>query len=198
MNRRDAIRQTALIMGYAVSASAASAVMAGCEVSQEPDWQPAFLSPEQANLVAEISERIVPRTTTPGAKDVFVDRFIDAMLGGYMKQKDVDAFMKGLADIDKRSQDKHQKPFASIPDADKDAILTDLATEAEEKMKELGQLNRDSKMPKHFFIAAKELALLGYFSSEKVGKEVLKWDPVPGQFQGCIPLSDTGGVSWTI
>lgn len=185
-------------MGYAVSASAASAVMAGCEVSQEASWQPSFLSPEQANLVAEISERIVPRTSTPGAKDVFVDRFIDVLLGNYMKQEDVDAFMEGLTDIDKRSQDQHQKPFASIPDADKDAILTKLATEADEKMKALGQLNRDSKMPKHFFIAAKELALLGYFSSEKVGKEVLKWDPVPGQFQGCIPLSDTGGVSWTI
>lgn len=193
MNRRDAIRQTALIMGYAVSASAASAVLAGCEVEQGDGWKPSFLNPEEAKLVAEIAERIVPRTTTPGAKDVYVDRFIDTMLANFMKEKEVSIFKEGLKDIDARSQSSHNDSFVSIPDKDKDAILTTLAAEAKASMK-----GKDPKAPKPFFSEIRSLSYLGYFSSEKVGKEVLAYDPVPGGYQNCIPLEQNGGVNWAI
>ncbi|MEM6805619.1 MAG: gluconate 2-dehydrogenase subunit 3 family protein [Bacteroidota bacterium] len=198
MNRREAIRQTALLMGYAVSASAVAGVMAGCEVEQTDSWSPSYMSPLEARNLTELSERIVPRTTTPGAKDVGIHQFIDIMLGEYLKEKEVVAFKAGLADLEKRSQSAHQKSFDSISDEEKDAIITELANEAEAKMKAMGPLNRDSKMPKDFFIMAKELSLLGYFSSEKVGIEVLDFLPVPGAYSGCIPLSETKGVNWAI
>lgn len=198
MNRREAIRQTALLMGYAVSASAAAGVMAGCEVEQKENWTPKYISSEEASLIAEISERIIPRTDTPGAKDVGVHKFIDIMLGEYLKPKEVEAFKAGLADVERRCRETYSKAFVDVSDREKDAIISTLASEAEAKMKAMGPLNRDSKMPKDFFIMAKELSLLGYFSSEKVGKEVLNYLPVPGGYSGCIPLSETNGVSWAI
>jgi len=39
--------------------------------------------------------------------------------------------------------------------------------------------------------------LFGYYTSEKVGEEILSYDPVPGVFQGCIPLSDVGNA-WSL
>ena len=36
-----------------------------------------------------------------------------------------------------------------------------------------------------------------YFTSEPVGKNVLHYDPIPGQFAGCVPISEVGNVSWT-
>jgi hypothetical protein len=30
-----------------------------------------------------------------------------------------------------------------------------------------------------------------------VGKEVLNYDPVPGHYDGCVPLSDIGNA-WTL
>jgi len=188
MNRRDAIKQTALIMGYAVSASAVSAVVAGCEVNQEPSWTPAVLSQEQSDMLAEITERILPRTTTPGAKDVYVHRFIDVLLDKYMPKDEVDQFIKGLDSVNTKSQAAYQKPFIDLSDENKDAILTDLHAEAE-KM---------GRTPTPFFNAVKELTLVGYFTSEKVGKEVLNWDPVPGKYDNCIPLEQNGGVNWAI
>ncbi len=48
-----------------------------------------------------------------------------------------------------------------------------------------------------FALAVRNLALLGFFTSEKIGKEVLNFDPIPGGFQPCIPLSEVGNA-WTI
>jgi hypothetical protein len=50
---------------------------------------------------------------------------------------------------------------------------------------------------KTFFHLIKELTLLGYFTAEPVGKNVLHYDPIPGRYQGCIPISEVGNVSWT-
>jgi hypothetical protein len=43
-----------------------------------------------------------------------------------------------------------------------------------------------------FYRMMKELALLGYFQSERISKEVLSYDPTPGPYIGCMPYSDVG------
>ena len=85
MNRRDALKQTALLTGYALSASTIASIMNGCKASGDPAWVPQFLTEEQGALVAEMAECLIPRTDTPGAKDVFVHEFIDLMLKDYVK-----------------------------------------------------------------------------------------------------------------
>lgn len=197
MNRRDAIKQTALIMGFAVSASAASAVLAGCEVEQGVSWKPAFLTPKQASSVAEIAERIIPKTTTPGAKDVLVDRFIDVMLEKYLKKAEVSQFMTGLAEVDSKSMAAHNKAFVDLSDDEKDGILKTMAGEASEMIKNRKPSGNAAPPAKPFFTAVKELSILGYFSSEEVGKNVLAYDPIPGGYQNCIPLEQNGGVNWS-
>jgi len=42
----------------------------------------------------------------------------------------------------------------------------------------------------------KSIAIWAYFSSEKIGKEVLNYDPIPQAFLGCIPLAEVGN-RWT-
>ena len=49
-----------------------------------------------------------------------------------------------------------------------------------------------------FFAKMKELTLTGYFTSEKVGKEVLNYDPIPGDYKGCRDIEEVGNVNWTI
>jgi hypothetical protein len=46
-------------------------------------------------------------------------------------------------------------------------------------------------------MVVREFALLGYYSSEQIGKEVLVFDPIPGGYKPCIPLSEVGNA-WTI
>ena len=212
MTRRDAIKQTALVLGYAVSASAAAGVMAGCEAPAGETWMPSFVSPEEGEILAQIAECIVPRTGTgenamPGARDVNAHRFIDVMVKSYVRPKEQASFMEGLAQINTKSQAAHQKNFLELNSDQQNAFLVSIAKEEEEEMKKRKQ--GEEEMPgaeigategatKGFFQQMKELTLLGYFSSEKVGKEVLNFDPIPSAYDGCIDISTVGNVNWAI
>jgi hypothetical protein len=39
--------------------------------------------------------------------------------------------------------------------------------------------------------------VLGYFTSEQVGRNVLLYDPVPGRYDGCVPIDQVGRRNWT-
>ncbi|MDX1409330.1 MAG: hypothetical protein R3330_14385, partial [Saprospiraceae bacterium] len=71
MDRREALKTTSWLLGLSVSASAVAAVMQGCTADQTQSvgagtpWEPLFLEPDDVQLVGELSETILPRTTTP-------------------------------------------------------------------------------------------------------------------------------------
>ena len=46
-------------------------------------------------------------------------------------------------------------------------------------------------------LTVQELVITGYFTSEQVGKTVLHYDPIPGRYDACIPISEVGNVNWT-
>jgi hypothetical protein len=48
-----------------------------------------------------------------------------------------------------------------------------------------------------FFQLIRDLTLLGYFTSEAVGRHVTHYNPIPGPFQGCVPLAELGNRAWT-
>jgi len=100
MDRREAIKRTALLMGGVVSASAIAGVLNGCAAKPSIDWKPVFLSKDQANIVSEIAEIIIPKTDTPGAKETGVPAFIDLMLKEVYAKEDQDRFLAGLKAFD--------------------------------------------------------------------------------------------------
>ena len=55
----------------------------------------------------------------------------------------------------------------------------------------------DTYLTYKFLFSVRYYTLFGDYTSEKVGKEVLNYDPVPGSYQACIPLEDIGN-SWTL
>jgi len=190
MKRRDAIKRTALIMGYAVSASAIAGVMGGCQADKALDWTPKFLSATQQKTLSEATERILPKTKTPGAKDVMVDRFIDELMHFIYKPEESKAFSDGLDKLEADAQAAHNSSFADLEDAKKDALLTTAMNAAKAEKEK----NPNAEIPP-FFSSLKQLTFLGYFNSEEIGEKVLAYDPVPGTYQGCIPLE---GNAWSL
>ncbi len=50
-----------------------------------------------------------------------------------------------------------------------------------------------------FILTMKELALLGFFTSEVGATQILQYLPVPGSLRSCIPLSEAGnGKTWAV
>ena len=52
--------------------------------------------------------------------------------------------------------------------------------------------------PAGFFRLIRSATILGYFTSEEVGRKVLHYDPVPGRYEGCIPIDQVGRRNWTV
>lgn len=181
MNRRRAIKQVSSVMGGALSGSLILGVMSGCKAEVALDWTPEALTPQETMITATLAELILPATSTPGAKEARVERFIDTMIAGYLTEAQRSEFMNGLAKLEKRK-------FLKKTPAEQREIVAELALEARKQKENSGT--------KPFFLLAKEMTLLGFFTSEIGATQVLIYDPVPGGYQGCVPLSEVGGKTW--
>lgn len=130
MNRREALRRAAFLLGGTISAPTLAGVLAGCgrdtpSAKGETTWTPKALSAEQQEMVAGIAEHILPETDTPGARAAGVDRFVDAMLADYYPPEKRQEFLAGLTRMDERAQRAYQKRYLqSTPEQQRELLAT--------------------------------------------------------------------------
>ncbi len=191
IDRREALRKTALLMGAAVSASALTGILQGCKAAPELTYKPDFFTEDQARLISEVAEIIIPKTDTPGAKDAGVPGFIDQMLKECYKKEDQDEYLKGLAEFDAAAKAAYGDTFNECDAKQQTEFVLAQHADAIAKSK------ADPSMKRPFILATKELTLLGFFTSEPGATQVLQYEAVPGSYKGCIPLSEAGnGKTW--
>jgi hypothetical protein len=186
MERRDILKASAIFLGYGLVGGASIAVLNGCKADNSTDWSPSFFTEDEIAILAEASERIIPKTDTPGAKDALVHRFMDEALQNNYKAEDQLKFKEGVAVFDALSSDMFQSKFVAISDEQKDQILQHLVDASKNK--------KENEVIGDIFPHLKSLVVAGFFTSEVGATKALIYDPIPGPYQGCIPLSDVGGV----
>ena len=194
MNRRDAIKQTALILGYTVSASSIAGLMQGCQPTETHTWTPKVVTPEQGDLLKVVTELIMPGSENSlGANDVYVHEFIDLMMAGHLEPEEVEVLTAGMASLESAatSISAGAKSFVQLEAAQQNDILQSYANTAKEDL-------MAAKGEPVFWPKMMELTLLGYFSSERVGREMLAYDPIPGMYLDCMPLEENGGKAWAL
>lgn len=186
MDRREALQRAGLVLGYAVSAPVLAGIMNGCKAAPDLTYKPDFFTEDQARLVSEVAEIIIPRTDTPGAKDVGVPGFIDKILKECYKKEDQDRFLSGLKSFDDEAMETYGDSFLDLePSQQHEHVkkIHDLAITVSEKS-ELKE--------RPFILMIKELTVTGFFTSERGATEVLQYNPVPGAYHGCVPLAEVG------
>lgn len=190
INRRDVLRSITLLTGYTLTAGATSAFLAGCKTDPKSEVSASgaakFLTDDEYALVSEISERILPKTDTPGAKDAGVPDYIELAVKSFYKAEDQSKFRENLKTFDKTSNDKYKKNFVQLSDENKDDVLKMLAEE----------WKKDDSKP-HIFKELRDLTVTGYCTSEAGAKQLLKYDPIPGPYQADIDRKTVGGV-WAL
>ncbi len=180
LQRREILRRAAWLLGGAISAPAALAVLQGCSAKQEPGAaaQLKYLQAPEFAVVAEIAEILIPKTDTSGAKDAGVPAFIDVALDALYPKEDLERFRSGLAEFESGAA-ASGKPF----------LEQDAAARAEFVRKSLDTALAAPRNPKPFLLMTRELALLGYFTSQVGITENMEYVPVPTAYHGCVPLS---------
>ncbi len=182
--RREALRRTALIMGGAVTAPTMLGILTGCTVSNEPNWTPAFFDQDQAVTVMDIVDIIIPKTDTPGALEVGVPKFIESMVQDIYEENRQTEFMEGLGEFISSVESEQGSPFIELDKETKVIIVTSLNKAA------VNHTNEGVK--EKFYMTVKELSVSGFCLSEAGATQVLKYDKVPGEYQGCVPFEEVG------
>jgi hypothetical protein len=175
-----------MVLGYAVATPTLVGVLNGCKATPELTFKPVFLTEDQARLVAEVAEIILPKTDTPGAKDVGVPGFIDVMLKDCYKKEDQDRFLSGLSEFDNEAKTAFGDTFLDL----------DPARQAEHVKKihdaAIAAAQSGEVKDRPFILMVKELTVTGFFTSEVGATQVLQYAPVPGAYHGCVPLAEVG------
>ncbi|CAH0997986.1 hypothetical protein EMA8858_04121 [Emticicia aquatica] len=195
MNRREYIKNTALTLGLGVSGITLSEIFVSCTKEAKLTWKPVFLSLKHAEIIAEIAETILPKTKTPGAKELGVPQFIDKMVNDTMDSSSKEQFVNDLVNFNDNCQSKYGKSFVELDQSKREEYLLALDKESPRTGMSLWGINLEPDAPKPtFYKKVKSLTLFGFYTSESIGKNVFGFDPVPGDYIACMPLK--GQNSW--
>ena len=188
MNRRNALKNASLILGYSLTAPAIIGILNGCKPEPKvPDWKPKFLTIDQVKMLKTFADTIIPKTDTPSASEVGVVEFIDEMTADYLEAEGQTMFRAGL---EKMQTIGDTKSFDQLNESEREDHISKLEAASIEALKE-------QEPEENFFATLKGFIITGYMLSEKIGTEVLAYDPIPGNYDGCIPLEQNGGKNWS-
>ncbi|MEG2803413.1 gluconate 2-dehydrogenase subunit 3 family protein [Stenotrophomonas sp.] len=141
-----------------------------------------MFSATEVGTLDEIAETILPRTTTPGAKEAAAGAFMAQFVTDCYTARQQATFRAGLADIDKRAGGR----FVSLAAPARAELLRALDAEAKARaveVTETGTAEEGDAMP-HYFTMIKQLAIFGFFTSKVGATEVLRYVAVPGRYDG--------------
>ena len=138
------------------------------------------INTDQEAMLAELAESIIPKTTTPGAKDVYAHLFVLKMLDDCRSKEDQQQFVKGLEAFDAFAKEKTGKTFLKANAAERASVLEEI------------EKSKDVKDDQHFFYSTmKRYTIQAYTSSEFYLTNVQVYEMVPSRYHGCVPVKQS-------
>jgi hypothetical protein len=185
MTRRQIIKQISFLTGASVIGG--EFFLSGCKSKDKKVT--GLFSPADILFFDEFAETIIPKTSTPGAKDAEVGKFMASYSTDCYDELQLRIVNDGIEKINNESIDKYGKGFLQINAAQKQELLTEIDAEA----KKYNETRKEQ--PPHYFTLMKQMVLLGFFTSKPGAMQVLRYVPVPGKYVGCIDHKK-GETSW--
>ncbi len=192
MNRREAIKNTAGLVGTVSLSASFIGLLQSCKETPRLDWSPIAVSSDHARMVNRLVDMILPRTSTPGGIDMKVDMFIDLVLGKMMDQEGRDNFVANLTEFNNKCTETSGKGINDLAEEDLKKFLLNEEKASPKFNRAVWGTAVGTQKPVGFYRGLKSMILWGYFTSEKIGRDVLYYDPIPQTFQGCISFSEIG------
>jgi len=121
MNRREAVRRIALLMGGAMIGS--RLILSGQTM---PDKKSAAFTDDDKALLDEIGETILPATDIPGAKAVGIGAFMAMMVNDCYSDKEQAEFVAGMAKVNDACSAKYGKTFLASQPSERTALLNEI------------------------------------------------------------------------
>jgi hypothetical protein len=154
-------------------------------------------------LLDEIADTILPETSTPGAKAANTGAFMALMVTDVYSDRDQQVFRDGLRQLDAACRAATGGGFMQAAAAKRLELLQLLDREQKTAMEERSNPARTrypaapaaADAPAHYFRMMKELALLGYFTSEIGYTQAMRYRETPARYDPDVPQAP-GDKSW--
>jgi hypothetical protein len=172
LNRREALKQFVFV-------SAGMALIPSCMQDRSKSsllLKKINISSADESMLAELSETIIPKTKSPGAKDISAHLFVLKMVDDCTKKEDQEKFVKGLKEFNDLCKATVGKEFITCSADERSKVLTSIIAKKDEE----NDLNL-------FFKTVKRYTIQAYTSSDFFLTKVQVYELVPGRFHGCVP-----------
>jgi hypothetical protein len=172
-NRRVAIQQLLMIW-------AGLALLPACLHNEQKVSIPLKdiqITPDDEQMLAELAETILPKTDTPGAKELAAHLFALKMVDDCYTKGNQEKYIQGMKDFESFVMKKTGKSFIenNIPERQAVVASLDLQKPATDGMT-------------FFYQSTKKLTVQAYTTCEYFMTRIRGYKMIPGKFQGCVPL----------
>lgn len=182
MNRREALKITTGLLGATLIGG--EIFLLGCRREQQTGI---LISEADLALLDEVGETILPVTDkSPGAKAAAIGSFMQSIVTDCYSDKEQQTFIEGISTLKQKAMTDYGEEFQSMTAGDRFGMLLELDKEATES---------GSEGNPHYFSMIKQLTIWGYLTSEPGATMALRYNPIPGEFIGCIPYKE-GDKAW--
>lgn len=201
MERRDLLKMIMAATGVAMVGSPAMAY----QIKGPVPLSATMFKPDDVFLFNEIAEMILPRTDTPGAKDANVGEMALILANDCYTKSERNTLVRGLITVNEQTQEMYGKPFLLLDKAQRSAYVSqlDIAANAYNTAQKMYYVNTtpydmnasDTDAAPHFFTLIKQLTLFCFFTSKIGATEVLRYEAIPGKYNGALEYKK-GDRAW--
>lgn len=133
----------------------------------------------------------------PGALDVKADVFIDRVIARTYDGDGQSYLRQQIKDFNAKSTGRFGKAFHELDEDQREELLRDEEKSNAKFNPGVWGKTVGDQAEVGFYRSMKSMAIWAYMTSEKVGEEVLSYLPVPGTYEGCVPVSEVGN-KWSL
>lgn len=173
MNRREAIRNFMFI-------SSAVFIFPSClrqGVKGSMPLNHLEISEQQGETLEALVEAFIPQTDTPGGKELQLQLFVLKMVDDCHHAEDQEGFTRGLTLFESTSRKALGESFVSASPEKKEAFL-----------RSIGEDTTIAAELALFYKITKQRTIQGYMNSKYVMTNLVKYELVPGRYNGYMPV----------
>lgn len=173
VNRRDVLKQFAVV-------AAGFAIIPSCMQDRSKSallLKKISILPSDEAMLFELCETILPKTDTPGAKDIDAHLFVLKMVDDCRTREEQTKFINGMSEFNKFCKSKHGDEFVDCKEETRRKIVEELIAKKEETTDLTS-----------FFNTVKSLVMQSYTSSKYYLTNVQVYELIPGRYHGCVSI----------
>jgi len=181
MNRREAVRTTAVFVGGLLLTS--NGLVLACAREPEQRLAGRVLTADDQALMEAIADTLLPTTAaSPGARAAGAGAEINLLLTDCYEPDEQVRVVNGLKEFRDTCHANYDREFTALTPQQREQLLRAIDATA-------------VRAKGHYFELVRELAERTYFSSEVGMTRARRWMLEPGKWVGCVPLKP-GQPAW--